>query len=148
MASEIVCAQPPTCWATRWGLASWSTCLVKSCKIKMLKCTTQYLRRARSPTSWYARKTTRSTTSTVKPLCKPKDHVLENPRKNIRVLEENSWASYFMLSFFILFKDIPDTDVMESVAQISVNRALAQQNHVYKYEQTEGKSLSWGQRSQ
>lgn len=43
---------------------------------------------------------------------------------------------------FFLFKDIPDTDVMESVAHISVNRALAQQNHVYKYEKTEGKSLS------
>lgn len=68
------CVPPPTCWVTHSGLASWSTFPVESYRIRMLRGATLLSRRTRSPTSSSARKTTLSTTTTVRPQCEKINH--------------------------------------------------------------------------
>lgn len=69
IATGTVCVPPPTCSEIHSGPASWNTFPVTSCRIKTPRCATLWSRRTKSRTSLSAKKTTHSTTSTVKPQC-------------------------------------------------------------------------------
>lgn len=71
------CVPPPTCWVTQSGLALWSTFPTESCRIRMPRCATLWLKRMRSPTSLSARKTIQSITTTVRPQCEDKGYTLK-----------------------------------------------------------------------